>query len=64
MHQVRQAKPREKSYTLADSGSLALFVTPRGTRHWHFRFTWKGKQTAFPLAAIRWSACIRRDFTR
>jgi len=49
--QVRQAKPFAKSYTLSDSGGLALFVTPRSAKHWHFRFTWKDKQLRISLGS-------------
>jgi len=64
--QVRQAKPRAKSYTLADSGGLALFVTPRGTKHWHFRFTWKGKQPrislgSYPQVSLRQARLLRDE---
>lgn len=41
---VRQAKPREKDYTLNDSDGLSLFVSAKGVKSWHFRFTWQGKQ--------------------
>ena len=41
---ARQAKPREKAYTLPDSLGLSLFVAPSGIKSWHFRFTWLGKQ--------------------
>ena len=32
---VRQAKPKDKGYTLADGDGLALFVHPRGGKYWH-----------------------------
>jgi len=56
--QVRQAKLGAKPYTLGDSGGLALFVTPRGAKHWHFRFSWKRKQLhisfgSYPLVSLR-----------
>lgn len=41
---ARQAKPRDKAYTLPDSLGLSLFVAPSGIKSWHFRFTWLGKQ--------------------
>lgn len=41
---VRQAKTTGKDYTLNDTDDLVLFVTGRGARKWHFRFTWLGKQ--------------------
>lgn len=41
---VRQAKTRNKDYTLNDAEGLVLFVSRRGAKKWHFRFTWMGKQ--------------------
>lgn len=41
---VRQAKPRDKDYTLPDLDGLSLFVAASGTKSWHFRFTWQGKR--------------------
>lgn len=37
---VRQAKTTGKDYTLNDTDGLVLFVTARGAKKWHFRFTW------------------------
>ena len=41
---VRQAKTTGKTYTLADSDGLSLFVAANGAKAWHFRFTWGGKR--------------------
>jgi integrase len=41
---VRQAKTTGKTYTLADSDGLSLFVAAHGAKAWHFRFTWGGKR--------------------
>lgn len=41
---ARQAKPKEKAYTLPDSLGLSLYVATSGIKSWHFRFTWLGKQ--------------------
>lgn len=46
---VRQAKPAEKSFTLTDASGLSLFVAPNGTKSWHFRFSWHGKQPRMSL---------------
>jgi len=64
--QVRQAKPRAESYTLADSGGLALFVAPKGAKHWHFRFTWKDKQPrislgSYPQVSLRQARLLRDE---
>jgi len=64
--QVRQAKPCAKPYTLGDSGGLALYVTPRGAKHWHFRFSWKGKQShisfgSYPQISLRQARSLRDE---
>ncbi|MEB0132587.1 integrase arm-type DNA-binding domain-containing protein [Pseudomonas sp. CCI2.4] len=41
---VRQSKPKDKDFTLTDSDGLSLFVSARGVKSWHFRFSWHGKQ--------------------
>ena len=41
---VRQAKPREKHYSITDGDGLSLNIAPNGTKSWHFRFVWAGKQ--------------------
>lgn len=41
---ARQAKPTDKNYTLADIDGLSLYVATTGTKSWHFRFMWAGKQ--------------------
>lgn len=41
---ARQAKPKEKAYTLKDGDGLFLYVAKNGTKSWHFRFTWHGNQ--------------------
>jgi integrase len=46
---VRQAKPRDKDYTLNDTDGLSLFVKANGTKSWHFRFVWHGKQPRISL---------------
>lgn len=65
---VRHAKPRAKNYTLSDFDGLALFVNTNGTRSWHFRFSWAGKQFrisfgAYPEIGLR-DARVLRDIAR
>lgn len=62
---VRQAKPQDKPYTLKDSDGLFLYVAPNGTKSWHYRFTWHGKQPrisigTYPAIGLR-DARARRD---
>ncbi|XXE47124.1 DUF4102 domain-containing protein [Pseudomonas sp. R3-56] len=46
---VRHARPRAKNYSLPDFDGLALFVNTKGTKSWHFRFSWAGKQPRISL---------------
>ncbi|MNI11214.1 Prophage CP4-57 integrase [compost metagenome] len=48
---VRQAKPAEKDFTLTDGSGLSLFIAVNGTKSWHFRFSWHGKQPRMSLGA-------------
>lgn len=65
---VRQAKPQDKAYTLADSLGLTLYIAPSGVKSWHFRFTWLGKQArisfgTYPEIGLK-EARARRDAAR
>ncbi|BCD89684.1 integrase [Pseudomonas solani] len=46
---ARQAKPKDKAYTIPDSLGLSLYVAPTGVKSWHFRFTWLNKQARISL---------------
>jgi integrase len=41
---IRAAKPREKSYRVADEQGLALQVNPDGSRGWRFRYRFQGRE--------------------
>ncbi|ENU4118519.1 tyrosine-type recombinase/integrase [Pseudomonas aeruginosa] len=65
---VRQTKPRDTNYSLTDADGLSLFVSVKGTKAWHFRFTWKGKQFrislgTYPELSLK-EARARRDECR
>lgn len=65
---TRQAKPKEKAYTLPDSLGLSLYIAPSGVKSWHFRFTWLGKQArislgTYPEIGLK-EARARRDESR
>lgn len=65
---ARQSRPQEKAYTLKDSDGLFLYIAPNGTKSWHFRFTWHGKQArismgTYPEIGLR-DARERRDEAR
>ncbi|NMX61509.1 integrase arm-type DNA-binding domain-containing protein [Pseudomonas sp. WS 5079] len=46
---VRQARATAKDFTLTDGSGLSLFVATNGTKSWHFRFSWLGKQPRMSL---------------
>lgn len=63
---VRLAKPRAKDYTLNDTDGLALFVKTSGSKYWHFRFSWCGKQPrvsfgTYPEISLRDARRLRDD---
>ncbi|UYZ84338.1 tyrosine-type recombinase/integrase [Entomomonas sp. E2T0] len=65
---VRQAKPKQKSYTLKDFDGLYLFIAPNSTKSWHFRYQLKGKGVrislgTYPELGLR-DARILRDEAR
>ncbi|MEF9901490.1 MAG: integrase arm-type DNA-binding domain-containing protein [Pseudomonas sp.] len=65
---ARQAKPKEKPYTLKDGDGLFLYIAEGGTKSWHFRFSWHGKQArislgTYPEIGLR-DARERRDEAR
>jgi integrase len=49
--QVRNAKPRERSYKLSAGGGLHLFLSPTGAKLWRMRFTLYGKDRTLSLGA-------------
>ena len=50
---VRLARATGTDYTLGDADGLALFVTAQGSKSWHFRFYWGGKQPRISLGIYR-----------
>jgi len=65
---VRLARATGTDYTLGDADGLALFVTAQGSKSWHFRFCWGGKQLRislgiYPEISLR-DARTRRDEAR
>jgi integrase len=47
--QVKNAKPRDKDYKLADGYGLVLLVKKTGGKLWHFNYTFDGKQLLLSL---------------
>ena len=58
---IRNTKPQAKPYKLTDGGGLYLLVTPNGSRLWHWKYRYGGKEKklaigpypAVPLAKAR-----------
>lgn len=46
---VKHIKPKDKPFTLRDIQGLSLYISPTGTKSWHFRFTFKGKEKRLSL---------------
>lgn len=46
---VRQAKPREKSYRLADAQGMYLEVMPSGSKYWRLKYRFGGKEKRLAL---------------
>lgn len=67
--QIKNAKPREKPYKLADGGGLYLEVTPAGDKHWRMKYRQpNGKENklhfgAFPAVSLA-DAREKRDSAR
>lgn len=41
---VKQAKPKEKPYKMADGGGLHLYVTPAGSKIWRVKYRVEGRE--------------------
>ncbi len=46
---VKQARPKDKPYKLADSAGLHLLVHPNGSRYWRFKYRFAGKEKTLAL---------------
>ncbi|MFX1766383.1 integrase family protein [Paraburkholderia sp. A1RI-2L] len=46
---VRKAKPREKSYRLADGQGMYLEVMPNGSKYWRLKYRFDGKEKRMAL---------------
>ena len=65
---IQNAKPAEKEYKLADERGLYLAVTPKGRKHWRFKYRFAGKEKklhfgSFPDVGLA-DARTRRDEAR
>lgn len=65
---IKNAKPQEKLYRLADGNGLCLEVTPGGSKLWRYRYRFEGKAKmmalgAYPSISLA-AARTRRDEAR
>ena len=48
---IRNAKPKEKPYKLADGGGLFVLVKPTGSKLWQMKYRYMGKEKIFSVGA-------------
>lgn len=41
---LKNAKPRDKKYTISDTGGLSIEVKPNRNKLWRFRYTYNGER--------------------
>jgi integrase len=63
---VRQTKASGKAFTLANFDGLALYISPKGSKAWHFRYSWGGKQRrisfgTYPEVSLQEARCLRDE---
>jgi len=61
---IRNAKPKEKPYKLADGGGLFVLVKPTGSKLWQLKYRYLGKEKIFsagpyPLVGAAEARAIR-----
>lgn len=42
--EIKNAKPKEKQYTLGDGQGLRLLITPDGKKLWQFQYSFNAKR--------------------
>ena len=42
--QIKNAKPAEKSYKIADGGGLYLLIHTNGSKYWRLKYRFGGKE--------------------
>ena len=46
---IKNAKPREKAYKMADGGGLYIEISPNGGKWWRYKFRFNGKESRISL---------------
>lgn len=59
--QIETAKPKEKTYKLADGGGLYLEVTPRGSKYWRMKYRRPDEKKEDRLAFGVWPTVTLSD---
>ena len=49
---IRNAKPRDKAYKMADMQGLFLLISPSGAKLWRMKFRFDGAEKSSPSAPI------------
>jgi hypothetical protein len=62
---IRNLKPKEKPYKLADAGGLYIFVQPCGSKLWRLKYRFLGREKTmsygpYPLVSLK-EAREKRD---
>lgn len=62
---IKNSKPKNKLYRIADSNGLAIEITPSGIKHWRYRYRFNGKASMislgkYPKVSLK-AARYRRD---
>lgn len=45
----KNAEPKEKPYKLTDGGGMYLYIRPNGSKYWHFKYHYAGKEKRLAL---------------
>lgn len=61
---IQHAKATGKPYTLGDFDGLSLFVSAKGSKAWHIRYYWVGKQIRISLGTYDLPPVLVRAGTR
>ena len=66
---IKSCKAKDKIYRIADTNGLALEITPKGVKHWRYRYRFNGKATmaslgAYPLISLAEARSARDRFKK
>lgn len=50
--EIKQAKPKEKSYRIPDGGNLYLEISPNGAKRWFLKYFFSGKENRLALGVF------------